>query len=180
MLSNVGELFQVKNLIRSIMDDLDRHNVPHGKQVPIGGMIEVPAAAISARLFAKNMDFLSIGTNDLIQYTLAVDRVVDEVNYLYDPLHPAILKLLQGVFDAGHRANTPVAMCGEMAGDPAYTRLLLGLGLTDFSMHPATLLEVKSVVNESDVPAAREICKRILRASNPAKIAELVRLLNQT
>lgn len=179
MLSNVGELFQVKNLVRAVAEDLAREGIDHNPKIPIGGMIEVPAAAISARLFAKYLDFLSIGTNDLIQYTLAVDRVVDEVNYLYDPLHPSILRLLQITLDAGRKAGTPVAMCGEMAGDPRFTRLLLGMGLTDFSMHPATLLEVKSVVKETDVSAARDLTKRILRASNPARIAELLRTLNQ-
>ncbi len=109
-------------------------------------MIEVPAAAVCADLFASRLDFLSIGTNDLIQYTLAIDRVDDEVNYLYDPLHPSVLRLVKMTIDAGRRADIPVTMCGEMAGDPRFTKLLLGFGLRMFSIDPKTLLEVKKKV----------------------------------
>jgi phosphoenolpyruvate-protein phosphotransferase (PTS system enzyme I) len=105
--------------------------------MPIGGMIEVPAAAICADIFAHHLDFLSIGTNDLIQYIIAIDRVNDEVNYLYDPLHPAVLRLINTTLQAGKKANIPVAMCGEMAGEARFAPLLLGLGLREFSVHPA-------------------------------------------
>ena len=117
--------------------------------MPVGGMIEVPAAAISAYLFAKHLDFLSIGTNDLIQYTLAIDRIDEEVNYLYKPSHPAVLILIRQIIEAGKKAGIPVTMCGEMAGDPTYTRLLLGLGLRQFSMQPNTILEIKNIINHS-------------------------------
>ena len=138
--------------------------------IQIGGMIEVPAAALMAADFAKRLDFLSIGTNDLIQYTLAIDRVDDEVNYLYDPLHPAVLKLIKMVIDAGQAAGIPVAMCGEMAGDSRYTRLLLGMGLSEFSMHHTALQEVKRVINnckiETLVPQVRTEHSRINTIGN--------------
>jgi phosphotransferase system enzyme I (PtsI) len=151
MLSNTHELRQVLNLIEEAKHSLQRQGLAYDPHIRIGGMIEVPAAALSAAAFARRLDFLSIGTNDLIQYTLAIDRVDDEVNYLYDPLHPAVLRLIKMVIDAGKIAGIPVAMCGEMAGDPRYTRLLLGMGLTEFSMHPSALQEVKRVINQSSI-----------------------------
>jgi phosphoenolpyruvate-protein phosphotransferase (PTS system enzyme I) len=151
MLSNTHELQQVLSLIEEAKQALQRLGLRYDPHIRIGGMIEVPAAALSAGAFSRRLDFLSIGTNDLIQYTLAIDRVDDEVNYLYDPLHPAVLRLIKMVIDAGQIAGIPVAMCGEMAGDPRYTRLLLGMGLTEFSMHPSTLQEVKSVINQSSI-----------------------------
>jgi phosphotransferase system enzyme I (PtsI) len=116
-------------------------------------MIEVPGAALAAGNFARHLNFLSIGTNDLIQYTLAIDRVDESVTYLYDPLHPAILRLIRMVIEAGQRHGIPVGMCGEMAGDPRLTRLLLGMGLREFSMQPRSLLEVKAVIRSSNAAA---------------------------
>lgn len=178
MLTNVQEVFQVRHLIKATHDELVREGHTVADHVPLGGMIEVPAAAIAAGVFAKYLDFLSIGTNDLIQYTLAIDRVDDTVSYLYDPLHPAVLKLLHMLFDAAKKRNTPVAMCGELAGDPLYTRLLMGLGLRDFSMRPGALLEVKQVVTNTDIGELKPIIRRILRATNPARLRELMRELN--
>jgi phosphoenolpyruvate-protein phosphotransferase (PTS system enzyme I) len=146
--------------------------------VPVGAMIEVPAAAISAPILARQARFFSIGTNDLIQYTLAIDRVDDEVNYLYDPLHPAVLSLIHRTIEAGAAAGIPVAMCGEMAGDPRYTRLLLGLGLTDFSMHPANVLEVKRMIREADVGSLREQVQRLLRSTDPVEMQQLLAALD--
>ena len=124
--------------------------------------------------FIREVDFLSIGTNDLIQYTLAIDRVDDEVNYLYDPLHPAVLRLIQMTIDAGVQGGIPVAMCGEMAGDPRYTRLLLGLGLTEFSMHPANVLEIKRIIRESRVHELRRRVRRLLVSTDPAEMQDLI------
>ena len=163
MLSGQEELFQVLDLIEETKSDLKRERVKFNPRIPIGGMIEVPAAAISADLFAPHLDFFSIGTNDLIQYTLAIDRVDDAVNYLYDPLHPSVLRLISITIQAGKQARIPVAMCGEMAGDPRYTRLLLGLGLTEFSMHPATLLEVKKIVRGADVGQLTRFARDLLK-----------------
>ena len=143
MLTNLSEVEQCLALIEEVKETLREENIEFDEKMPVGGMIEVPAAAIAATQFAERLDFLSIGTNDLIQYTLAIDRIDDQVNYLYDPLHPAVLSLIKMTIDAGHKAGIPVAMCGEMAGDARFVRLLLGLGLTDFSMPPNLILETK-------------------------------------
>ncbi|MBI5040204.1 MAG: phosphoenolpyruvate--protein phosphotransferase [Gammaproteobacteria bacterium] len=174
MLSNSQELMQVLELIAETRRDLDREGLAYDPDMPIGGMIEVPAAALTADFFAARLDFLSIGTNDLIQYTLAIDRIDDEVNYLYDPLHPAVLALIHRVIEAGANAGIPVSMCGEMAGDPLYTRLLLGLGLRDFSMLPTTLLEVKSIITGSDTRQLRPLTEELLLEFEPGRIRALL------
>jgi phosphotransferase system enzyme I (PtsI) len=170
MLSGQEELFQVLDLIEETKSDLKRERIKFNPKIPLGGMIEVPAAAVSADLFAAHLDFFSIGTNDLIQYTLAIDRVDDAVNYLYDPLHPSVLRLISITIQAGKQARIPVAMCGEMAGDPRYTRLLLGLGLTEFSMHPATMLEVKKIVRESHLGQLTRFAKDIMKLRDTREI----------
>jgi phosphotransferase system enzyme I (PtsI) len=146
--------------------------------VEIGGMIEVPAAALSINAFLKKLDFVSIGTNDLIQYTLAIDRTDDAVAHLYDPMHPAILQLLSHIISSANRVNKSVAVCGEIAGDPSITRLLLGMGLRTFSMHPAHLLAVKQKVLTSDLRKATSITKKILKAQHPMRVEELITQLN--
>jgi phosphotransferase system enzyme I (PtsI) len=151
MLSGLKELHSVLTIIEQVRHELTRDGLAFDPKMPVGGMIEVPAAALSATAFARRLDFLSIGTNDLIQYTLAIDRVDDTVNYLYDPLHPAILRLIRMVIEAGRAAGKTVAMCGEMAGDPRFTRLLLGIGLRELSMQPGSLLEIKEIVRGADV-----------------------------
>lgn len=143
MLTNVAEVAQCLELVKQVKQSLREENIEFDENMPVGGMIEVPAAAIAAEQFAQQLDFLSIGTNDLIQYTLAIDRIDDQVDYLYDPMHPAVLTLIKNTIDAGQKAGIPVAMCGEMAGDARYVRLLLGLGLTEFSMPPNLILETK-------------------------------------
>ncbi len=143
MLTNVAEITQSLKLIEQVKQSLREENIEFDEKMPVGGMIEVPAAAICAEQFARHLDFLSIGTNDLIQYTLAIDRIDDQVNYLYDPLHPAVLTLIKTTIDAGLKTGIPVALCGEMAGDARFVRLLLGLGLTEFSMPPNLILETK-------------------------------------
>jgi len=150
LLSTVQELRQVMRLIGEQRRLLRGRGIAVANDIPLGGMVEVPAAALMADVFAHYLDFLSIGTNDLIQYTLAADRLDDEVNYLFDPLHPAVLRLIRMTIKAGKVAGIPVSMCGEMAGDPRFTRLLLGLGLREFSMQAVTLLEVKRIINNSD------------------------------
>ena len=167
MLSNTKELHQVLALISETKNSLLRQNLSFSPDIMIGCMIEVPAAALSAADFASHVDFLSIGTNDLIQYTLAIDRVDDEVNYLYDPLHPAVLKLIKMTIDAGKSAGVPVAMCGEMAGDPRFTRLLLGMGLSEFSMQPAALQEVKQVINSSSIALLTPQVDELLNHTDP-------------
>jgi len=179
MLSNTQELLQVVHIVKECRRELRREGAAFDEHMPVGAMIEVPAAAVCADLFARHLDFLSIGTNDLIQYTIAIDRIDDEVNYLYDPLHPAVLRLVQLTIRAGERAQVPVAMCGEMAGDARYTRLLLGLGLREFSVHPNTLLEVKQVINESNLADLKKYAQRIMRVVRPAARAALIEEINQ-
>lgn len=147
--------------------------------VPVGGMIEVPAAALTASLFARRLDFLSIGTNDLVQYTLAIDRADHAVSALYDPFHPAVLQLISLTLRAGQRAGKPVAVCGEMAGDPQATALLLGLGLRSFSMHPASLLRIKREVLRSDVSRLSPIATRLVRSDDPDKVQAGLRRLRE-
>jgi len=179
MLSSSSELDAVLALIEDVKRELQRQRLAFDLNMPIGGMIEVPAAALSASLFARRLDFLSIGTNDLIQYTLAIDRVDDEVTYLYDPLHPAVLRLIKMVIDAGRTYRIPVSMCGEMAGDTRYTRLLLGMGLSDFSVHPTALLEVKDAITRCEVARYNPLVTDILDSDDPVKIGALLKTLNQ-
>ena len=180
MLSSTHELHQVLALINDTRNALQRSSIAFAPDMQIGAMIEVPAAALSAGDFARHLDFMSIGTNDLIQYTLAIDRVDDEVNYLYDPLHPAVLKLIKMTIDACYEAGIPVAMCGEMAGDPRYTRLLLGMGLREFSMHHTALQEVKSVVNNSSIASLVPLVQELLENTEAGRIPERVDSLNKT
>ncbi|RKZ36790.1 MAG: phosphoenolpyruvate--protein phosphotransferase [Gammaproteobacteria bacterium] len=179
MLSDTQELMQVFQLLRECRAELEQEGQAFDPQMPVGAMIEVPAAAVCADIFARHLDFLSIGTNDLIQYTIAIDRVDDEVNYLYDPLNPAVLRLIHTTIKAGRRSDTPVAMCGEMAGDARYTRLLLGMGLREFSVHPNTLLEIKHVINSSDISELIKTTRRIMRTSKPSTRTALVDELNR-
>ncbi|MEW5792014.1 MAG: phosphoenolpyruvate--protein phosphotransferase [Pseudomonadota bacterium] len=162
MLSNLDELHQVLALVKSVKEELSAEGVDFDPQMPVGGMVEVPAVAMAACSFARHLDFFSIGTNDLIQYALAIDRVDDDVNYLYDPMHPGVLHLIANTIRAGRQAGIPVGMCGEMAGDPRYTRLLLGLGLQEFSMHPSAIPEVKEIIRESSYAEAESFAQQLL------------------
>ena len=177
MLSSVDEVHQVMDIVGTIRNEFTRRGIAFDPNMPIGGMIEVPAAAICADVFAKELDFLSIGTNDLIQYAVAIDRVNNEVSYLYDPLNPGVLRLVSSTIGAGRSAGIPVAMCGEMAGDVRYTRLLLGLGLTEFSVHPAALLEIKHIVTRTDVRHAETLAQEFLFDSRLERRRELLQAL---
>ncbi|HVT36172.1 MAG TPA: phosphoenolpyruvate--protein phosphotransferase [Nevskiaceae bacterium] len=174
MISSVQEFRQAHAVIDAAREELRREQVAMADHVPVGAMIEIPAAALAAPMLARQARFFSIGTNDLIQYTLAIDRVDDEVNYLYDPLHPAVLRLIQMTIDAGVQGGIPVAMCGEMAGDRRYTRLLLGLGLMDFSMHPASVLEIKRIIIDSDIGELRRKVARLLTSADPNEMRDLI------
>ena len=174
MISSVQEFRQAEAIIAAARHQLRIEGHTVADEVPVGAMIEVPAAALAAPLLARHARFFSIGTNDLIQYTLAIDRVDEEVNYLYDPLHPAVLRLIRMTIEAGEQAGVPVAMCGEMAGDPRHTPLLLGLGLTEFSMHPASVLEVKRIIMESDVAELRRLTGRALAATSVREFQDLI------
>jgi phosphotransferase system enzyme I (PtsI) len=178
MLSSVSELNQTLQFIAATKQNLDDEGIPYNRKVKIGGMIEIPAAALALNVFAKKLDFLSIGTNDLIQYTLAIDRTDEEVAHLYDPLHPAVLHLLSHVIDTCNKLGVPISVCGEMAGELVYTRLLLGFGLRQFSMFSAQVPNIKQRVLTTNLPTITQLTKKILRADDPMKIRELLDKLN--
>ena len=178
MLAHAHEIEQSLNMLKQAKQQLDDKRVDYDKSIAVGGMIEVPAAALALPMFMRKLDFLSIGTNDLIQYTLAIDRTDDAVAHLYDPLHPAVLHLVAHTIQAANRGGTPIAVCGEMAGDPALTRLLLGFGLRNFSMHAQQLLAIKERVLRTNLAEAQPLAQRVLRQSDPAKTRELLAKLN--
>jgi phosphotransferase system enzyme I (PtsI) len=178
MLATSTEVEQSLALIKQAKQSLDNEDVPYDRGIKVGGMIEVPAAALALGIFVRKLDFLSIGTNDLIQYTLAIDRTDDTVSHLYDPLHPAVLNLIAGVIKAADKAKVPVALCGEMAGDVSLTRLLLALGLRHYSMHSAHLLDVKQVILKSNLAQLKPLGRKMLRTSDSAKLHAMLRKLN--
>ena len=178
MLAHAHEIEQTLVMLSLAKAQLTEAKVKFDERIEVGGMIEIPAAALALGPFLKHLDFLSIGTNDLIQYALAIDRTDESVAYLYDPLHPAVLRLIAMTIAAGRRAGLPVAVCGEMAGDPSLTRLLLGMGLSQFSMHPAQLLEIKQQVMKSDYSLLRGRVARLLRQDDPARLLEMLLKLN--
>jgi phosphoenolpyruvate-protein phosphotransferase (PTS system enzyme I) len=170
MLAHAQEIDQTLDLIREAKRQLDDAGMAYDPNVQVGAMIEIPAAAIALPLFLKRLDFLSIGTNDLIQYTLAIDRADNAVAHLYDPLHPAVLHLIAFTLREAKRAGVPVSVCGEMAGDPTLTRLLLGMGLTEFSMHPSQLLEVKQEVLRSHLKTLEKPVADVLASFEPEEV----------
>jgi phosphotransferase system enzyme I (PtsI) len=178
MLAHAQEIQQTLALLEQARVSLRGQGIPFDEGMEVGGMIEIPAAALSLGVFLQKLDFLSIGTNDLIQYTLAIDRTDEAVAHLYDPLHPAVLRLIAHTIHSGTRAGLPVAVCGEMAGDPALTRLLLGMGLRQFSMHPAQILEVKQQVLRSDFARLRRKVTRMMNTDDPAKLRLQLERLN--
>lgn len=179
MLAHAKEIDETFRLIEKAKQQLHQRGQAFNPNIQVGAMIEIPAAALVLPLFINRFDFLSIGTNDLIQYTLAIDRADHAVAHLYDPLHPAILLLLDSIISQAKRANVPIAVCGEMAGDPALTKLLLALGLTDFSMHFSQLLLVKREILKANVGLLRARISRVLKAYEPEDQAKaLERLLS--
>lgn len=171
MLSGDFEIAQTLQCIEQAKQQLREAHQPFDEAIPVGGMIEIPAAALCIASFIRKLDFLSIGTNDLIQYTLAIDRVDETVAHLYDPLHPAVLWLLSKIIHSANLENIPVSLCGEIAGDIQYTRLLLGMGLKQFSMYPAQILTIKQEILKSHLPLIRPLTKKILKAEEPEKYA---------
>jgi phosphotransferase system enzyme I (PtsI) len=178
MLSHAHEIDQTLAAVEQAKSSLRGQKIAFDEAIEVGGMIEIPAAALAVGLFLRRLSFLSIGTNDLIQYTLAIDRSDEQVSHLYDPLHPAVLMLLAHTITSAEKAHIPISVCGELAGDPTLTRLLLGMGLRQFSMHPAHILEVKQKVMQSDVSELGPIVRRMLRLEEPAKIREQLEKLN--
>lgn len=180
MLTSVREIRMVHSLLDEARDDLERRNQAYDPNLPLGGMIEVPAAAMSIGELGEYLDFISVGTNDLLQYTLAADRIDEQVAHLYDLQHPGVIRLLRFILSATESLGLPVAVCGEVAGDRRYTRLLLALGLREFSMHPGRLLEVKQVVRETHIPRARKAVNRWLDSSSRPADLSLLQILDES
>jgi phosphoenolpyruvate-protein phosphotransferase (PTS system enzyme I) len=174
LISGLEELAAAREAIDEARIQLVEHGLPHASEVPIGVMVEVPSAAVVADLMARHVDFMSIGTNDLIQYTLAIDRENDDVNYLYEPLHPAILRLIKLICDAGTKADVPVSLCGEMASDPRYTWVLVGLGLRELSMQASAIPVVKNVIRGSSLDEMEALAAAVLACETAAEARRLV------
>jgi len=174
LVSGVQELRQVKTLVRELKSELDADGIPYNNELKIGIMVEVPSAAVIADILAQEADFFAIGTNDLIQYSLAIDRSNENVSYLYEPLHPALLRLIKGVIDAGKKAGIPVSMCGEMAADPIYAIVLIGLGLEIFSMNPSSVPVIKNVIRSVRYRDCRRIAEMALTKRTAQEIEEFV------
>ncbi|MFH1355205.1 MAG: phosphoenolpyruvate--protein phosphotransferase [Candidatus Omnitrophota bacterium] len=170
MISSVDELRQANNILDQAKKELEDKGMPYDKNIEVGVMIEVPSAAVTADILAKEADFFSIGTNDLIQYSLAVDRVNEKVAYLYEPAHPAVLRLIENIINMGHKAKIKVAMCGEMAGEPGLVLILLGLGLDEFSIPPQVIPELKYIIRSVTMKQVTEIAQKALTFSTAEEI----------
>ena len=175
MISGIGEIRQAKAILEEVKKGLAKARVPFDQGIEIGAMIEIPSASITADILAREVDFFSIGTNDLIQYTLAVDRINEHVSYLYEPLHPAILRIIRGVVQSAHQVGIPVAICGEMAAEPAYSLVLLGLGLDEFSMNPVAIPKVKKVLRMSRFEETQNLVEQIFQFPTASEIEGHVR-----
>ncbi|MBI5342595.1 MAG: phosphoenolpyruvate--protein phosphotransferase, partial [Deltaproteobacteria bacterium] len=175
MISGLGELRAAKALVEEAKAELRKRKVAYDKEMALGIMVEIPSAAMIADLLAREVDFFSIGTNDLIQYALAIDRVNEHVSYLYEPLHPAVLRLVRRVVDGGHDARIPVSMCGEMAGEPFFSYVLLGLGLDELSMNAMSIPMVKRILRKSVAYEAKEFVGGLLQHGTAAEIGKFLR-----
>ena len=179
MITTLSEIIHAKNLIELAKEHLRKRKLKFSNSVDVGIMVEVPSCAVLSSKFAEHVDFLSIGTNDLVQYTLAIDRVDDEVNYLYDPYNNAVLNLIKNVIESGIKQKIQVSLCGEMAGDIQFTRLLLGMGLKSFSMHPSAIPEVKEIILKTDIRSLEKLSTRVINCVDSREKHELIKKLNQ-
>ena len=175
MISGVREILQIEEILEEVKSELKNRGLPFDTDIEIGIMIEIPSAVTMADVLAKRVDFFSIGTNDLIQYSLAIDRVNEHVSYLYEPLHPAVLRIIHHVVESGHNAGIRVGMCGEMAGEPLYIPILLGLGLDELSMNALSVLEVKKIIRSMTYKESRELFNSIMDFTTASEIRSFVR-----
>jgi phosphotransferase system enzyme I (PtsI) len=175
MISGVEEIRRAKTLMEEVKKGLTRAKIPYDRKIKIGAMIEIPSASVTADILATEVDFFSIGTNDLIQYALAVDRINEHVSYLYEPLHPAILRIIRGVVQAAQHAGVPVAICGEMAAEPAYVLVLLGMGLEEFSMNPVAIPKVKKALRMVTAEEMRILAEKLFDFPTGTEIKRYVR-----
>ncbi len=174
MISGVHEIRRAKAVLEEVKKSLSKAKIRFDPEISIGAMIEIPSASLIADLLAEEVDFFSIGTNDLIQYSLAVDRINEHVSYLYEPLHPAILRSIRGVVQSAHQRGIPVAICGEMAAEPAYTLILLGMGLDEFSMNPVAIPKVKKILRMSSFEETRALVEKVFQFSTASEIESYV------
>ena len=177
MITNVSEIFKAKEIINDARNELKKERKKFTNEYALGVMVEVPACALQADILAKHIDFMSIGTNDLVQYTLAIDRIDDEVSSLYDPTEPAVLNLVKKVIESCNKAKIDVSVCGEMAGEAFYTKVLLGLGLKSFSMHPQAIPEVKNIILRSDTEKIAKSIHKVLKCDDKATRESLIKNL---
>jgi phosphotransferase system enzyme I (PtsI) len=175
MISGIEELLKTLDILDQLKKELRIAKIPFKEDIPVGVMIEVPSAALISEILAQKVDFFSIGTNDLIQYTIAVDRNNERIAYLYDPFHPGVLKLIKMVIDNAHAAGIPVGMCGEMAGDPFSAVVLLGLGLDQFSMSAFSIPEIKRIIRSVTMQEAKELVDAIMKMKFSQDIDDYVR-----
>ncbi len=175
MISGIEEIRQAKAILEEVKKGLVKAKIPFGEEIRVGAMIEIPSASDIADILAKEVDFFSIGTNDLIQYALAVDRINEHVSYLYEPLHPAVLRIIRWIVRSGHEAGIPVAICGEMAAEPAYAVVLLGLGLDEFSMNPLSIPKVKKVLRMSRFDESRSLVEQLFQFPTASEIESFLR-----
>ncbi|HWB28301.1 MAG TPA: phosphoenolpyruvate--protein phosphotransferase [Chitinophagaceae bacterium] len=175
MISNISELREAKSVLNDVKSHLHVHNIPFNQHIEIGIMVEIPSAAITADILAKEVDFFSIGTNDLCQYALAVDRMNEQVKHLYDPFNPGVLRLIQNVIEQGNKHNVHVGMCGELAGDPLATLLLIGMGLREFSMSAASIPYIKNIIVNNSFTSAREIYKTVMEMDSSENITSYLK-----
>ncbi len=179
MVSGVQEVIQANQILARIQDDLRQDGVPFDENMDVGAMIEVPSAALTAEIIASEVDFFSLGTNDLIQYTLAVDRVNEKVAGLYEPAHPAILRLIRSCVESAHNNKIWIGVCGEIAGDPLYAPLLLGLGVDELSVGAASLPRIKEVIRRIHIAEARELSAAALNATRSRDVLAMLNALMQ-
>ncbi len=175
MITDLEELRKAKNILEEVKHDLERDKVDYDPRVKVGIMIEVPSAVMVAGELAREVDFFSIGTNDLIQYTLAIDRGNENVAYLYRPLHPAVLRMLRMAIDAAHREQIEVSVCGEMAGEPLFILILLGFGLNELSMNALSIPKAKKIIRSVDYTAARALLEKTLLLRTGTEMSAFVK-----
>jgi phosphotransferase system enzyme I (PtsI) len=175
MISGIEEFRQAKAILEEVKTGLAKAKIPFDRRIEVGAMIEIPSASITADILAREVNFFSIGTNDLIQYALAIDRINEHVSYLYEPLHPAILRIIRGLVQTAHQAGIPVAICGEMAAEPAYALILLGMGLDEFSMNPVSIPKVKKVLRISRFEETRALVEKVFQFSTASEIESYIR-----
>ena len=175
MVSGLDEIRRANAILNEAKEELKAEGIPFDEDLEVGIMVEIPSAAVIADILAKEVDFFSIGTNDLIQYTLAVDRMNEHISRLYEPLHPAVLRLIKNVIDASHKAGKWTGMCGEMAGDTWATAILLGMGLDEFSMSAGSIPQVKNIIRSLSFEKAKQIAEKALSMDDPEDIRNMVK-----